>query len=141
MPATIVAIADAVTASLNAGGFSLPFTAVRAYQPEFTPDDTATLRVSVVPEGLEATRQTRARFEEDHKVWVLFQHRTQMSDAELDALMALVEEVSDRLRGSPLPELGLQCVGVANVPLYAVDRLAEFREFCSLLTVTYRAWR
>ena len=35
MPASIIAIADAVTAELNATAFSQPLTAVRHYEPTF----------------------------------------------------------------------------------------------------------
>lgn len=142
MAATLIAIADAVAATLNAATFGQPLTAVRSYQPEYGPADTGTLKVSVVPEAIDAERKTRATFEEDHRVSVLFQHRTDMTDSELDALMELVEEVADHLKETPLSGLsGVQCVAVSNAPVFAQDRLAEFREFCSLLVVTYKTWR
>lgn len=145
MAATLIAIADAVAATLNAATFGQPLTAVRSYQPEYGPADTGTLRVSVVPEAVDAERKTRATFEEDHRVSVLFQHRTDMTDSELDALMELVEEVADHLKETPLTGVSgaaaVQCVAVSNAPVFAQDRLAELREFCSLLVATYKTWR
>lgn len=142
MAATLVQIADAVAVTLNAATFGQPLAAVRSYQPEYGPADVGALKVSVVPEAVDAERKTRSTFEEDHRVSILFQHRTDMTDADLDALMELVEEVGDHLKATPLAGLaGVQCVGVSNAPVYALDRLAEFREFCSLLVATYKTWR
>lgn len=140
---TLIQIADGVAASLNAATFALPFTAVRSYQPEYSPAELATLRVSVVPETVDGERKTRATFEEDHKVSVLVQQRPDgLADADLDALTALVEAIGDHLKTAPLAGLpGVQCVAVSNAPVFAPERLAEFREFCSLLVVTYRTWR
>ena len=60
-------IADAVVSELNqaqeppAAGFGQTFTAVRAYRPVYDLADLKTLRVTVVPKGLEACTLTIER--------------------------------------------------------------------------------
>ena len=56
----VIQVADAVVASLNAGSFALPFTAQRRYRPTFDLAELDTLRVSVVPKGVEITNATRS---------------------------------------------------------------------------------
>ncbi len=49
---TLVAVADAVVASLNAGTFSQQFTAERKYVPAFELAEMQTLHVTVVPKSV-----------------------------------------------------------------------------------------
>ncbi|MBI5864862.1 MAG: hypothetical protein HZB38_10205 [Planctomycetes bacterium] len=56
---TVIDIADAVVASLNAGTFSQTFEAERKYQPVFELPDMQTLHVSVVPRSVSITTATR----------------------------------------------------------------------------------
>jgi len=56
--------------------------------------------------------------------------------------MELVEEIADHFRAQPLvgyPQA--RCVEVDNEPVYAVEHLEEFRQFTSVITLTYRVWR
>ena len=73
--ATILTIADAVVAELNGTSFSLPFTATRAYIPRFDLADMATLRVTVVPKGLEIAAGSRGKDQHDYRVDVGVQQR------------------------------------------------------------------
>ncbi len=96
---TINQIADAVVASLNAGSFSLPFTAERRYQPVFELSQLQELRVSVVPKSLTAAVATRSDAFFDCAIDIGIQRKVNADDAPmLDGLMHLVEEVADRLR-------------------------------------------
>ena len=141
--ATILDIADAVVAELNTAPFSLPFTAVRAYVPRFDLPELATLRVSVVPKGLEITGTSRGKDQHDYQLDIGVQQKfEQEGAAQLDPLMGLVEEIADHLRGHALnayPEAA--CVAVENGPIYAQEHMREGRLFTSILTVTYRMWR
>ena len=56
---TVVDVADAVVTALNAGSFSQPFTAERAYLPCYELDDIKQLRVTVVPKTVEMQASTR----------------------------------------------------------------------------------
>jgi hypothetical protein len=141
MPANIVAIADAVTAELNAYGFSQPFNAVRHYVPTFELSTMATLHVSVVPRGMTSKSLDRNRDSFDYEIDVAVQKKIDPTLANLDALMELVEEIADHFRThslSNLPEA--RCIEVANAPVYASEHLSEFRQFTSVLTLTYRKW-
>jgi hypothetical protein len=56
--------------------------------------------------------------------------------------MELVEEIADHVRSHPLAGFPqARCTEVANEPVYAMEHLEEFRQFTSVLTLTYRVWR
>ena len=70
------------------------------------------------------------------------QKKTDMSQASLDALMTLVEEIADHFRTQPLASYpNARCTEVKNEPVYALEHLDEFRQFTSVITLTYRVWR
>lgn len=142
MPATIVALADAVVAQLNATAFSQPVAAERHYLPQFELAEMTTLRVSVVPRSVASRSLDRNRDSFDYRIDVAVQHKLDPTPGNLDALMVLVEEIADHFRSEPLagyPQA--RCTEVENVPVYAVEHLDEFRQFTSVLTLTFRVWR
>lgn len=142
MPASIIAIADAVTAELNATSFSKPLTAVRHYEPTFELSAMSTLRVSVVPRSQTSKTLDRNRDSFDFEIDVAVQKKTDPTLANLDELMELVEEIADHLRLNPLSTLpDVRCMEVANAPVYALEHLQEFRQFTSVITLTYRKYR
>ena len=142
MPATIVTLADAVVQQLNAASFSRPFTAARHYLPRFELAEMVTLRVSVVPRSVTSQALDRKRDSFDYRIDVAVQQKLDPTPEHLDALMELVEEIADHLRSAPLAGYpAARCVEVENMPIYAADHLDEFRQFTSLLTLTYRVWR
>jgi hypothetical protein len=142
MPATILAIADAVTVQLNATPFSQPLTAERHYQPRFELSEMTELKVSVVPRSLASKALDRSRDSFDYLIDVAVQKKTDMSQASLDALMAMVEEIADHFRRQPLAGFPqARCTEVENAPVYAAEHLEEFRQFTSVITLTYRVWR
>jgi hypothetical protein len=137
----IIDIADAVTTRLNAGGFSLPFTAVRTYRPEFELADMDDLHVTVVPAGIPAMdRASRALKQRDYRIDVAVQKKFATGDGtELDPLMDLVEEIvnafdSQKLAGCD-PAI---CVAVSNAPVFAPEHMEEYRQFTSIITLTFR---
>jgi hypothetical protein len=142
MPATIIALADAVVAQLNATPFSQPLTAERHYQPRFELSEMTGLKVSVVPRSLSSKSLDRSRDSFDYLIVVAVQKKTDMSQAALDALMTLVEEVADHFRTQPLAGFpGARCTEVKNEPVYALEHLDELRQFTSVFTLTFRVWR
>jgi hypothetical protein len=142
MPATILALADAVVAQLNATSFSQPLTAERHYQPCFELSEMTELRVSVVPRSVASKALDRNRDGFDFKIDVAVQRKVEPSVENLDALMELVEEIADHFRSHPLAGFPqARCTEVANEPVYAMEHLEEFRQFTSVLTLTYRVWR
>lgn len=142
MPATIVQIADAVVAELNAVAFSRLVAAERHYLPQFELAELTELRVSVVPRSLASKVLDRHRHSFDYQIDVAVQQKIEPTPGNLDALMALVEEIADHFRSEPLagyPQA--RCTEVENVPVYAPEHLDEFRQFTSVLTLTFKVWR
>lgn len=136
-------LANAVVAKLNAGEFSLPFTAARAYVPVATLEELAMMRVTVVPKSLTISPLTRAKDTHSYAVDVGVQQRVDTSATDdTDALASLVEEIADLLRRSRLPDFpAARWVSVENDPIYDWERLKERQVFTSVLTVTYEVDR
>jgi hypothetical protein len=141
--ATITDIADAVVAELNGHTFSQSLTAVRYYRPVFDLGEMQTLHVSVVPKGVTIERADRSRNQYDFAIDVAVQKKFSSGDAaELDPLMALVEEIADFFRLRRLAAYpDAVWVRTDNVPVYAPEHLEEFRQFTSVLTLTFRVVR
>ena len=142
MAATILDIADAVVAQPNGATLSQPVAAERHYQPQFELSEMTELRVSVVPRSVTSKGLDRNRDSFDYKIAVAVQQKLDPMPGNLDALMELVEEIADHFRSEPLagyPQA--RCTEVENVPVYAVEHLDEFRQFTSVVTLTFREWR
>ena len=136
--ALIADIADAVVTELNAGSFSVPFTAERLYRPDFELSDMKDLHVSVVPHGLEMSTAGRVLSQHDVQIDVAVQKKLDAADnAEIDALMGLVEELAEFLRTKR--QFGdAVWVRTENSPVYSQEHLGELRQFTSVLTATFR---
>jgi hypothetical protein len=147
MTAVAVQIADAVVNELNAHAFSQPFTAVRAYLPEYKLEDMGELHVTVVPAEFLAEPSDRSRDREEHKLHVAIQQRFKPEDgvvplANLDGLIGLSEEIRDFLRNQPLTDRpGARRIKTENKPIYDPKHLAEFNQFTGLLAFTYQMVR
>ena len=141
--ATITDIADAVVAELNGHTFSQALTAVRYYRPVFDLGEMQTLHVSVVPKGVTIERADRSHNQYDFAIDVAVQKKFETGDAaELDPLMALVEELADFFRLRRLATYpDAVWVKTENVPVYAQEHMEEFRQFTSVLTLTFRVVR
>jgi hypothetical protein len=142
MSASMVAIADAVTAELNGHSFSQPFNAQRLYLPIFDLQAMSELKVTVVPKSISSSSLDRSRDNFDYQIDIAIQKKTPNDLAVIDSLMLLVEEIGDHFRSSPLSSFpGARCTSVENTPVYAPDHLQELRQFTSVLTLTFRLWR
>jgi len=95
MVSACVEIAEAVVAALNTPGvFSLPFTAVRAYDPQYPREEMKVLHVTVVAASKASERLDRHMWQHDVTVDVAVQQAYEEADNDtLDPLMALVEEI------------------------------------------------
>lgn len=137
----IVQLADAVTASLNAGTFSLEFTAQRLHQPSFDLADLATLRVSVVPRSQMITNAARLSSYFDCAIDIGVQKKI-ADDAEVDALLDLVEEIADHLRHKRLDDYpDAAWLSIEHDPVVASEHLDQNRQLTSILTATFRVKR
>jgi hypothetical protein len=140
--ATTADLAEAVVASLNAGVFSRPFTAERAYLPIFDLGQMVDLHVTVVAAGRTVQPASRDLLQVDHRIEIAVQQKlTGEGTSQCDPLLALVEEIADHLRSSHLPgQSEAAWVGTEHAPLVAPEHLNELRQFTSVLAVTYRTW-
>ncbi|GJQ29700.1 MAG: hypothetical protein HBSAPP03_15840 [Phycisphaerae bacterium] len=141
---TLVGVADAVAAHINAGTYSRPVSAERMYQPVFTLEDLKDLRVSVVPRtvGISAASRDSSTFECVIDVGVQQKLPATGEQAEIDALLDLAEEIADRLRLTRLPGAPEAAwVGIAHEPVVSSESLELHRAFTSVLSVTYRVRR
>ena len=137
---TIVDIADALTAELNAHAFGQTFTAVRRYRPVYELAEMADLHVTVVPKGVALERADRSREQVDVRIDVAVQKKV-AGEAEIDGLMALVEEIAAFARDLRLEECAAVWLRTENEPVYAPEHLAELGVFTSVLTLTFRVVR
>lgn len=136
--ARVTDIADAVVAAMNGHTFSQAFTAARAYRPVFELQDMKDLRVTVVPKAVELTTAGRGLAQSDVQIDIGVQKKlADTDDAEIDALMGLVQEIADFIRATG--RFGdAAWIKTDNAPIYSQEHLGELRQFTSVLTLTLR---
>lgn len=140
MTARIIAIADDVVTVINGGS---PFTigavtAERHYAPEYTLEELATLRVSVLPMEKPETLTSRSTTQRDFTISVGVQKKTENTAAGFDALVELVEEINDLFRFAKLPATGVSWVASEVDPVYDADDARTMSIFTSVLNLTFR---
>jgi hypothetical protein len=140
---TLVKIADAVTTMLNAGGFGQTFTAERFYRPVFELKDMGVLHVSVAPHRLAIEAHDRGRDQHTYAIDIGVQKRLSTEQApEIDALVDLVEQITDRFRHAILAiDPPAHVVKCENDPVVAAEHLENMRQFTSVVTLTIRVVR
>ena len=147
-------VADAVVVVLNSPpqppetGFVQPVTAARGYRPQFDLAQLKTLRVTVVPKGIEISSLGRNSNQHDVSVDVAVQQKVpppdQGDNSVLDGLMLLVQQIADYLRLRRLTLANGDSGGwirTENVPIYSPEHLETKQVFTSVLTLTFRVVR
>ena len=88
-------------------------------------------------------RFTMVAYQYDFAIDVAVQKKFETGDAaELDPLMSLVEEIADFFRLRRLAAYpDAVWVRTDNVPVYAPEHMEEYRQFTSVLTLTFRVVR
>jgi len=136
MSSVAAQIADAVVAELNNSQFSQPFTAVRKWIVKWTLPDLSTLRVTVVPGPASYEPLDRRRDDERHEMDIAVQKEVNPNEnAEVDALVALLEEFVDHFRARELTagSKAIKCVRRQLIPgseaAVAKEHLEDFRSF------------
>jgi len=140
----IIDIADAVVTELNGGTFSEAFTAERHYKPVFDLPEMKTLHMTVVPKGVAAAPASRGLLQHDYQIDVAAQKKLSSGaadNAEIDALMGLVEEIADFFKQRNLDSVSAVWVATENAPVYSPEHISELRQFTSVLTLTFRVLR
>ena len=133
-------IAAAVVTLLNGGSFSQAFTSSRQWTPKFSLPELATLRVSVKPATETITKADREKDYFDVAIDVGVQRKVD-SDAEIDDMDDLAEEIIDHLRNQRLSSLNAAFLSITREPILYDAHLEEHRAFTSIITVTYRVRR
>ena len=148
MAASIVRLADAVTDALNGGTFSVSFVAVRAWLPVYklATGDLDTVQVSVAPMTRESAPAARGKDLHRHAIEIAVQKELASEttlETDVDALIALVEEIADHLTRRTLTASGMtwHVDGVKVDPVCAFTELEGSRIFASVIEATYQEWR
>ena len=133
-------IADALVAELNGREFAQPFTAQRLYVPRFELSEMATLHVTVVPKGVVLESAGRGLRQTDVTIDMAVQQRFETDETvELDGLMNLVGEIVEFLHGLRLTDYPSAIwLKTANEPIFAPEHMEQYRQFTSVITLTYR---
>jgi hypothetical protein len=141
--ATVLQIADAVTTQLNAAELSQEFVAERLYVPNFDLEDMKELRVSVVPRELTILAHDRTTSKYNARIDVAVQRKFDHgSNAEIDSLIVLIEEIADLFRLKRLDSMPqARCVQVEHPVIYSHEHWEQYRQFTSLLTLTFQLAR
>ena len=140
---TVLNIADAVVAELNAATLSLPVQAVRLFVPTFDIKEMKELHVSVVPRELHVRGLDRHRNSYDAAIDLAVQKKfSKGSNQEVDPLVTLVEEIADLFRLKRLASFpGAMWTGTDHQVLYSQEHWDQMHQFTSLLTLLFRVAR
>ena len=133
-------IADAVAAKINNANLVPGLVAERTLLPVFELKDLKALKVSVVPKSRKITQDTRSHASDEIEVDIGIMKKI-ADDSELDGLLKLVEDMegifkAERLAGYP----NAVCVKKENDPIYDSEHLRQFRQFTSVLTLTFKVF-
>ena len=124
----VLKIAEAVAAALE------EYHAELLYSPEFELRDLETMRVVVVPAGIEYKTLSRASHEETLKISVGILKRATEDD--LPELLQFIESLGLGFLNRKLA--GATCLAAAYNPLYSPEHLRERGQFTSVIELTFK---
>jgi hypothetical protein len=123
---------------LNGASLTPEFTAERTLLPRYDLKALKTLKVSVVPKGRKITQGTRVHTIDEIQIDIGIQKKIS-DDSEVDGLLKLAEDIcglfkAERLEGYP----SAVCIKKENEPIYDPGHLRQFRQFTSVITLTFK---
>lgn len=131
-------LADTVAAEINNAGLFPEFTAERVFIPEYDLKTTKALKVSVVPKAVKVINIARDMHSKELQVDIGIQQK--ISDDEyIEVLLYLAEQLVglfDKKRLPAMPEA--VCVKIENDPVYDPETLRQYRQFLSVVTLTFK---
>lgn len=131
-------LADAVTQLLNEAELSVEFTAERTLLPEYDIKSLKNVKISVVPKGIVTTQGTRIHSLDEIQVDIGIQKKIS-GESELDGLLQLVENIAGLFKPERLSSYpSAVCVKKENEPIYDPEHLRQYRQFTSVLTLTFK---
>ena len=134
----ITQIANAVKTELNDTDFAISFTAEMTILPVFELKDMRELKVTVVPKAQSFQRLSRDTGSREIQIDIGIQKKFS-GQSEAEELLGLVEEIAAHFDGKRLTEANNAiCVKVANEPVYAPEHIEQYRQFTSVLTLTFK---
>ncbi len=141
--ATVLNVADAIVQTLSAATLSQPITVERLYVPNYRIEDVSDLKVTVVPREVTVASLDRRRDWQEVAIDIAVQKKFDEGDAaEIDPLVALVEEIAELFKHSRLDSFpAAMWVKTQHVVLYSTEHWEQYRQFTSLLTVSFRVTR
>jgi len=135
----IADLADTIAADMTADLAAGRFVARRTYRPEHSLESLRDLTVIVVPKAHDRAIANRSAVHHDLTIEIAIMQRPDpLTEAALDALTTLVDELADWLTFRGYPEHSAQWQSTACDPIWSQDHLRESQLFTSILTVTYR---
>jgi len=131
-------IADAIVEVLNGSDLTPEFTAERTLLPVYDLKALKQLKVSVVPKGRKITQGTRIHSIDEVKIDIGVQKKIS-NDSELDGLLKLVEDICALFKAERLAGFASAiCIKKENEPIYDPGHLRQFRQFTSVITLTFK---
>lgn len=136
----ITNLTEAVLAELNATSFSLPLLARRGYRPRYELADLGALHVTLIPSGLSVQPASRGAAQYEVAIDLAVQQKLSgEANADIDPLLALTEEIAEHFRGQRLDSFpNALWVKTEHRTIFATEHLEQYRQFTSLLTLTFR---
>ncbi len=134
-----VQIVDAVVAELNGATLSQLVVAERHYLPVFDLGEMKDLHVTVVPRAMIVQPAGRTLLQHDYSVDIAVQKKAAPDDADtIDGLMALVEEIAAFFKLRSIVGVPGAWVKTEHAPIYSPEHMEQYRQFTSVITLTYR---
>ena len=110
--------------------------AERQYVASLELKDTKETRIIVVPKEISYERASRSQNSVQVAIDVALMRKFQKGDAaELDPLCETVEQILKLIDGIPLEDT--LCIKAQNLPIYAQEHFEKWRQFTSLITLTF----
>jgi hypothetical protein len=136
--ATVTAIAHAVAAKLNATEFPQEFAAEVVFRPIFDLKNLRDLKVSVVPRAVNFARASRQANSRLVQIDIGVQRKL-ADEADIESLLDLVEAITLCFGiGRRLPDYPeALCVEIENEPVYAPEHIEQYRQFTSVVNLTF----
>ena len=129
-----IEMADFVLAKIKAAFPEIK--AERQYVASLELKDTKETRIIVVPKQISYERASRSHNSVEIAVDVALMRKFQKGDAaELDPLCETVEQILKLFDGKPLEDT--LCIKAQNLPIYAQEHFEKWRQFTSLITLTF----
>lgn len=143
MSARIIDICDAIVSVMDSYlDWSIPISPERAYAPKWKPSELASVQVVIAPTTRDRAYQARGAdrltYSIDVGVFKHIQGDQDARDAEVDALIALVDEIEDfwMRRFLTVESKRVTTVNASTDPVYDAELLRDAGVFGSVLTIT-----